>query len=237
MSPRIDPWLLARLVVVGAPDPQTGFVCNVTELDRIVRNAIPDWVAMYRKETDEIPTMVELIRNCWPRFESAVQTMELVLERLEFQNSPFARFHIDAENENMVIHTQQFEFSAAHRLFHPEWSDEENQRVFGKCNNPNGHGHNYVVEVSVSLDGVERDSGSLETFQRVVNREVIDRLDHKHLNLDIEHFRTVNPTVENIAVAVWMWLEEPLKPLELRRVRVYETPKTWAEFDGGLGSG
>ncbi len=238
LSHRLDPWLKTRLVVRGSPDPETGFVCNVTELDRVVRDAIPDLVAHYRRGSDEPPALDDVIQSLWPGIKATIAAMSLMLERMEIQISPHAWFHIDTENEHMVIHTQQFEFSAAHRLFHPEWSDEVNQRVFGKCNNPNGHGHNYVVEVSVSLEEYDADRGAqgLDRFQQVVNREIIDRLDHKHLNLDIEYFQAVNPTVENIAVAIWTWLEEPLRPIRLRRVRVYETPKTWAEYDGRLAS-
>ena len=146
----------------------------------------------------------------------------------------------------MIVHTQQFEFSAAHRLHCDQFSDEENRRRFGKCNNPSGHGHNYVVEVSIvsnngagegtviDTTGTEFD---LETFQATVNRCIIERLDHKHLNRDIKRFQTINPTVENIAIAIWEWLEPELSGARLHTVRVYETPKTWAEYRGKTAEG
>ncbi|MCL4136773.1 UNVERIFIED_CONTAM: hypothetical protein GTU68_065920 [Idotea baltica] len=105
-------------------------------------------------------------------------------------------------------------------------SAEDNRQLFGKCNNPNGHGHNYVVQVSVR--GADGNVDLLE-MERVVKKLVIDRLDHKHLNQDIEYFATVNPSVENIASAVFDWLQGQFDNAVLEKVRVYETPKTWAE--------
>ena len=108
--------------------------------------------------------------------------------------------------------------------------------MFGKCNNPEGHGHNYVVEVTVgrNIDEIA-DTGvvvGLEEFESIVKRLVIDRLDHKHLNRDVEHFANMNPSVENIAVAVFDWLDGQFGTARLQNVRVYETPKTWAEYSG-----
>lgn len=141
----------------------------------------------------------------------------------------------------MIQLTQQFEFSAAHRLHCDTLSDEENKALFGKCNNPSGHGHNYVVEVTlgreiVDAKQVENTNGLIE-FEKIVKAQVIDRLDHKHLNEDIEYFSNVNPSVENISVAIWNWLEEPISKLaatdcQLVSVKVFETPKTSALYAG-----
>ena len=141
-----------------------------------------------------------------------------------------------------VTLTEQFEFSAAHRLHCEELSESENQETFGKCNNPEGHGHNYVVEVSVSSHVASTNSGSkdpqihqvinLEEFEGTVKKLVIDRLDHKHLNRDIEHFKNLNPTVENISIAIFDWLDGRFGDAKLDKVRLYETPKTWAEYCG-----
>ena len=108
----------------------------------------------------------------------------------------------------------------------------ENRDTFGKCNNRQGHGHNYVVEVSVA--GEIGASGSvvvLEKFQDTVKAEIVDRLDHKHLNRDVPYFADVNPSVENIAIAIYGWLDGKVGA-ELRSVKVFETPKTWAEYCG-----
>ncbi|MBI5763615.1 MAG: 6-carboxytetrahydropterin synthase [Planctomycetes bacterium] len=132
----------------------------------------------------------------------------------------------------MVELTQCFEFSASHRLHVPTLSAEENRRVFGKCNNPNGHGHNYQVEVTVAGE-VSPESGAvlpLPQFESIVKHEVIDRFDHKHLNTDTADFAARNPSVENIAHRIWELLEAKVSPARLRRVRVWETAKTYAEY-------
>ncbi len=134
----------------------------------------------------------------------------------------------------MVSMTYAFEFSAAHRLYCPDLSEEENRAVFGRCTNPNGHGHNYVVEVTLGGDpdaktGTIIDLGKCES---IVNETVIDRFDHNHLNEDCPEFKTQNPTVENITRVIHEKLKDAFSPVRLVRVRVYETPKTYAEYSG-----
>jgi len=132
----------------------------------------------------------------------------------------------------MVELTQCFEFSASHRLHVAALSADENRRVFGKCNNPGGHGHNYQIEVTVtgSISDATGTVLSLPEFESIVKREVIDRFDHKHLNTDTADFREVNPSVENISRRVWELLESKVAPARLARVRVWETAKTYAEY-------
>ena len=134
----------------------------------------------------------------------------------------------------MVEVTQTFEFSAAHRLHVPAMSEEENRDYFGKCNNPSGHGHNYRVEVTMAGE-VSNPAGRvfpLPRFEEIVRREVIDRLDHKHLNADTPEFADLNPSVENITRTIWQLLDGRFAPARLRRVRVWETAKTYAEYGG-----
>ena len=134
----------------------------------------------------------------------------------------------------MVYLTQQFELSAAHRLHCPSLSDEQNRATFGKCNNPSGHGHNYLLEVTLAGRPDERTGAllPLPRFEEIVKSQVIDVLDHKHLNADTAQFRDVNPSVENIARVIWGMLVGKLGQAALHRIRVWETPKTWAEYDG-----
>ena len=134
----------------------------------------------------------------------------------------------------MIQMTEQFEFSAAHRLYCPDLSSEENLRIFGKCANPNGHGHNYVLDVTVAGD-VSATTGSiveLASFEHTVVQRVIEPFDHKNLNLDCAEFADLNPTVENIARAIWTRLKGRFQPARLVSVRLWETPKTCAEFRG-----
>ena len=130
--------------------------------------------------------------------------------------------------------TRRYRFCAAHRLHTDFLTPEQNWAAFGKCNNVNGHGHNYLLEVTVAGRPDER-SGALlplPRFEEIVKSQVIDVLDHKHLNADTEQFRSVNPSVENIARVIWGMLSGRLGEARLHRVRVWETPKTWAEYDG-----
>ena len=125
-------------------------------------------------------------------------------------------------------------FNAAHRLHNPSRSDEWNQRVFGKCNNPNWHGHNYVLEVTVAGEpdpetGYVIDLGDLK---RIINERVISRVDHKNLNLDVDFMQGIMPSTENFVVAIWKELEPAIPSGRLHRIRLHETEKNVAEYTG-----
>jgi 6-pyruvoyltetrahydropterin/6-carboxytetrahydropterin synthase len=130
--------------------------------------------------------------------------------------------------------TRLVRFNAAHRVHNPALSDEENLRLFGKCNNPNGHGHNYTLEISVTgePDGVSGYVIDLAEVKRIAEREVVDHVDHKNLNLDVPFMRGTNPTTENIIVACWRRLEPALRPARLTRLRLWETENNYVEYDG-----
>ena len=130
--------------------------------------------------------------------------------------------------------TRKCEFSAAHYYHNPDFTAEENRRIFGKCNNPNGHGHNYTLEVTVK-GKVDPRSGfvvDLKQLKDVMNREVLDALNHRHLNLEVPEFRDRIPTTENVAIAVWQRLHRKLNVAHLHRVRIYETPDLFVDFYG-----
>jgi 6-pyruvoyltetrahydropterin/6-carboxytetrahydropterin synthase len=134
----------------------------------------------------------------------------------------------------MILLTRKAEFSASHYYWNPKFSDEENERIFGKCSNRNGHGHNYTLEVTVK-GGVDPVTGfvvDLKWLRDVIDREVLDVYDHRHLNLEVPEFRDAIPTTENIAIAIWNRLIPALKGAKLHRVRVYETPDIFADYYG-----
>jgi 6-pyruvoyltetrahydropterin/6-carboxytetrahydropterin synthase len=134
----------------------------------------------------------------------------------------------------MILLTRKAEFSAAHYYWNERWTDEENRRVFGKCANRNGHGHNYTLEVTVAGETDAR-SGfvmDLKQLKDVLNREVVEVYDHRHLNLEIAEFKARMPTVENIAISAWERLEGKIPGARLHRVRVYETPDLCADYYG-----
>ncbi len=135
----------------------------------------------------------------------------------------------------IVTVTRRLRFNAAHRLHNPELSDEENARLFGKCNNPNWHGHNYVLEVAVEgpIDARTGYVIDLSVLKSIVQHEVIDRVDHRNLNVDVDFMRDVNPTAENIVVACWRVLERRVAPGRLRRLRLWETENNYVEYEGG----
>jgi 6-pyruvoyltetrahydropterin/6-carboxytetrahydropterin synthase len=139
----------------------------------------------------------------------------------------------------MIFLTRRATFSAAHYYFNPAWSEEKNQEIFGRCANRNGHGHNYTLEITVAgeTDPVTGFVVDLKWLKDVIEREVLEAYDHRHLNLEVPEFAEIIPTTENIAIAVWKRLEAPVAAAggaQLSRVRVYETPEIFAEFRGGL---
>lgn len=123
-------------------------------------------------------------------------------------------------------------FNAAHRLHNPDWDEETNRKVFGKCNNPNYHGHNYdlIVRVTGEIDPRTGYVIDMKILKDLIEEHVLDRFDHQNLNLDTEEFRTLNPTAENIAVVIWQKLRAQLDDKYDLSVRLYETERNFVEF-------
>jgi len=134
----------------------------------------------------------------------------------------------------MVLLTRRAEFSASHFYYDEKLSEAENVRLFGKCANRNGHGHNYTLEVTVAgaVDPVSGFVVDLKRLKEVIEREVISVYDHRHLNLELPEFKAAMPTTENIAIAIWRRLENKIENAKLTRVRVYEMPDLYAEYRG-----
>lgn len=229
----VAPYLVLRVVVSGVPDPVTGYLVNIQELDHLLRRtAIP--LAARSLSTSGVRLTGEQLLFAVGSAVSREVPDRCRFESLALWTTPFLSYRLLSTEPDMVELTQCFEFSASHRLHVRALSDEENRRIFGKCNNPRGHGHNYQVEVTVAGEA-SAETGSivpLPAFEATVKREVIDRLDHKHLNDDVAEFADINPSVENIARTIWGFLESKVSPGRLRRVRVWETAKTYAEFCG-----
>lgn len=137
--------------------------------------------------------------------------------------------------ENKVSVYRREHFNAAHRLNNPAWDEAKNEKVFGKCNNPSYHGHNYEMEVKVT--GIPAaDTGfviDLKLLSDIINESVIEKFDHKNLNLDVKEFSNLNPTAENIVIVIYKILREKIdKDIDLQ-VRLYETPRNYAEYPAG----
>ncbi len=125
-------------------------------------------------------------------------------------------------------------FNAAHRLYRKDWDDDKNKSVFGKCSNPNFHGHNYELEVGIS-GTIDKETGFLidiEKLKCIIKEEVEDYLDHKNLNIDIPDFKNLNPTMENIAILIWDRLRNKLESKFKVSVKLFETPRNFVVYTG-----
>jgi 6-pyruvoyltetrahydropterin/6-carboxytetrahydropterin synthase len=123
-------------------------------------------------------------------------------------------------------------FNAAHRLYNPSWSDEKNDKVFGKCNNPHFHGHNYEVIVSV-IGEPDPETGyvfDMKELSDLIKQHVLMKFDHRNLNLDTEYFATLNPTAENIALVIWRILRQRIDPKFELKITLYETERNFVEY-------
>jgi 6-pyruvoyltetrahydropterin/6-carboxytetrahydropterin synthase len=134
----------------------------------------------------------------------------------------------------MIRVTRKIEFSAAHRYHNPKFSDEENRRIFGKCNNPHGHGHNYVLEVTIAgdpdpLTGMVLD---LKELKSILQREIVERMDHRFLNYEVPELAGKIPTCENIATVIWELLASKITKGRLDRIRLYESPDLFVDCTG-----
>ena len=134
----------------------------------------------------------------------------------------------------MLYVTRRETFSAAHRLFNPEFSDEENERIYGKCSNPNWHGHNYTLEVIVAGD-IDKKTGyviDLKKLKEIIIENVISKVDHKNLNTETDFMHGIIPTAENIASAIWKQLVNKIPKGKLYSVKIYETENNYFEYKG-----
>ncbi len=133
-----------------------------------------------------------------------------------------------------VTISRKAHFNAAHRLFNPNWDDRKNFEVFGKCSNPNFHGHNYELIVSITGE-INPETGfvmNLDELKDIIQEQVDDYMDHKNLNLEIEEFRNLNPTVENISVVIWNRIREKLDARLKLKITLFETPRNFVEYSG-----
>lgn len=134
----------------------------------------------------------------------------------------------------IVTVSRKAHFNAAHRLYRKEWSDEKNFDVFGKCSNPNYHGHNYELTVSVT-GAIDKDTGfvmDMKVLKDIIKEEIEDYLDHKNLNIEVEEFKELNPTAENIAVVIYDRIKPRVEPSLDLAITLYETPRNFVTYSG-----
>jgi len=133
----------------------------------------------------------------------------------------------------VTIH-KKVHFNAAHRLYNKNWDDEKNEAVFGKCSNPHYHGHNYELVVSVTgeIDPLTGFVMDIKILKDLIIREVVEKLDHKNLNIEVPEFKNLNPTVENMSVVIWNMLQPHISSSLELIVTLYETPRNFATYNG-----
>jgi 6-pyruvoyltetrahydropterin/6-carboxytetrahydropterin synthase len=223
-----------EVTLAGEPQVQSQYVRNIKEIDDAVRRLAIPYVE--RRVQDGsfgggaglAIALFDLLAGAFPGAELAA---------LQFNLSPFLAYRVQRDEHSpekpMVRLSQKFEFSATHRLHNPALNDEANRQTFGKCNNPHGHGHNYEVQVTIAgtpdANGLVMD---IPCFERLVAETVIDRLDHKNLNVEVPEFRETIPSVENIARVIYSLLKPKFVSgtCKLASVTVWETPKTCCEY-------
>jgi 6-pyruvoyltetrahydropterin/6-carboxytetrahydropterin synthase len=134
----------------------------------------------------------------------------------------------------MLFITRRETFSASHRLNNEKLSKEENKKIYGKCNNDYGHGHNYILEVIVAgeVDPVSGYVIDIQLLKQIIKQNIIDKVDHHHLNFDVEFMKGIIPTTENFAVAIWNELVNKIPSGKLYSVKLYETEKNYVEYKG-----
>ncbi len=139
----------------------------------------------------------------------------------------------------MIYITRRERFNAAHRLFRPEYSDEKNMEVFGKCSNPNWHGHNYELFVTVKGE-VDKTTGflvNLKLLSKIIKENVITKLDHKNINIEVDFMKDKMASTENLAIGIWNQLEKPINDLGvfLFKIKIYESENNYVEYFGHTG--
>jgi len=217
----------------GEADPKTGYFLNIKVIDRAVREHVLPYIESLVADNQRAAAapMGQVMRQIITRLTSPLDGS---VRRVRFDLTPLHNLTIGIDDMDYVIIRQQYEFAAAHRLHVDALSAAENREVFGKCNNPSGHGHNYRVEVAVRAPIDPQGSVlAVEALDAIVDEHVIQKLDHKHLNLDVEQFRQLNPSVENIAKVIYdMLAGAGADGIAIEEISVWETSKTMCTYRG-----
>lgn len=252
-----SPWghghnYIVEATVAGEVDDRHGMVVNITDVDRVLKAHVTGPLADKHLNydvphfRDTPPTLENIARYVADRFVAHFSDPNARLARITVWETPtlWATLLLTPSTRSassgageppLITLTRSFDFAAAHRLNAPGLSQEENLEIFGKCNNARGHGHNYGVEVTVAgepdpVTGMLVDLAALDT---VLDREVMGRFDHKHLNDDTPDFADINPTSENLTRVIWEHLDNKIPaPARLYRVVVRETDRNYFEYYG-----
>ena len=234
--------------LAGDVEPATGFIVNVTDIDQnVLQFVVPIFTERIKADFQKakhigLSSLAELLRSAWDQLADKFATARL--SKLSLKLNPFKEVAMDSQESKMIYFSEKFEFAATHKLWNDKFSEQQNIKVFGKCANPTGHGHNYVLEVTIKKpldqarlwrgqDGsIAENNFCIGDFEKIVDEEFIKPVDHKNLNVDTAEFRRTNPTVDNIAAFAWKKLSGKFGNATLHCVTVWETDRTYCSYYG-----
>jgi len=221
--------------LVGPVQPDTGLLVNVSDIDRVVRRfAVPVFAEQIREHLcrgEHIP-LTAVSRIVWSAYEHLSEAFDVArVDRLALKLNPFRKLAMDTKDPGTMYFSEKFEFAATHKLWNDAFSEERNFEIFGKCANAAGHGHNYVVEVTVATSA-EGPALKIGRFEEIVDSQLMQLVDHKNLNLDVPEFQKRIATVENLAIFAWERLEGRFDPGRLHSVTVWESDRTYCSYYG-----
>lgn len=230
---------ILETTVIGPTCPQSGMILNLSDLKTILKNEViePLDFRFLNHDIDyfqtRLPTGENLLRYLWGRISERLPAA-VELDRLLLHENHDLSIAMTKNRRELFRITRKYDFCASHRLDNPKLSPEENKALYGKCNHLHGHGHNYELDVTVRgiADPQIGTAVDLGVLDQVVEDAVVTRLDHRHLNLDVEEFQRTIPTSENLVRYIWEQLEPALRnrEIELDRIRLAETPRNVFEY-------
>lgn len=227
----------ATATIAGEVDPDSGIVVNLVDVKDWLASAVEPFENRCVDAASDImnglqPSTENMARILWDRLQSFAAATATAIASVRLAESDEISSEYKGEG-NVVYVTKVYDFSAAHRLHAEGLSEIENAQIFGKCNRAGGHGHNYIVEITVK-GAVDEETGfayCLDRLDKLVDERVIQPMDHRNLNTDVPQFAHLNPTSENLAVVIWGALH-PEVGAALHKVRVEETPRNAFEYLG-----
>ena len=221
--------------ITGPVDPDTGFIINVVDIDRAARDyAVPIFAAVIRARYRQgqhvgLDVMARVLAQVGAHLADKFGSARI--NRLILKLNPYRKITMETNERGILYFSEKFEFAAMHKLWNEAFSSERNFEVFGKCAHPTGHGHNYIVEVTICTTS-DGDGFEVGRFQQTVDRELISLVDHKNLNADLDAFQETIPTVENLATFAWERLVGRFDPAQLHSVTIWESDRTYCTYQG-----
>ncbi|MAA51835.1 MAG: hypothetical protein CMJ41_02100 [Phycisphaerae bacterium] len=225
LSSSLGAYFEFTLDYTGEEAPETGYVFSIYDIDRAIRIGLPQLLAQGLSDGVDPVTLMPSLRD------AVTDEIGQRPRSMRWTLNPYHELIMHEHDTTHLTLSRRYSFSASHRLSLPGLSDEENYERFGKCSRPNGHGHNYELEVHARIPIQQSDFDSI-ALDEIITDGIIDHLDHRNLNLDVQEFMNCNPTLERITVYCHQIISESLTgtPAQLERVRVWENDRTACSY-------